>query len=270
MPVLQVAPMHRARYVAALGLVALAFANPATHAQPVELSPTPSAVASPVAIGTADLTMEIFLDRLMQAESGGRDTIANPRSTAVGAFQFIAPTFIDIARRHFASETASLAPAAVLALRTNRAFARRAAEAFTRDNALHLTAAGVSPTWPHLRLAFFAGADGAVRIIKSTPDTPVRVILGPSIVAANPFLANYTAHDLVARAANDLKVSSVASGGPIIDSAMLTGRRQKAAAIPVFCDLGQPSCRRWLALAQRRQSKNTVLVRKPIRRPLPS
>ena len=34
-------------------------------------------------------TFDKFLDRLMRAESNGRDEAANPRSTALGAFQFI-------------------------------------------------------------------------------------------------------------------------------------------------------------------------------------
>jgi hypothetical protein len=215
------------------------------------------------------MTMATFLDRLMLAESGGRDTIANPRSTAVGAFQFIASTFLDVTRRHFPTETSTLSPAAVLALRTNRDFSRRAAEAFTRDNAVLLASAGITPSWPHLRLAFFAGADGAVRILKAKPETPVRTVLGASIITANPFLASYTAQDLIARSARDLQVAVALRDGPSVDGS-LVGRRTKAKSIPVQCDLGQASCRRWLALAQRRQSKSFAIARKPTRRATPS
>jgi hypothetical protein len=67
------------------------------------------------------------------AESGVDDQDRNSRSTALGAFQFIAPTFLSVARRHFAGQTAKLSPSEILRLRTNRAFARRAAEAYTKD-----------------------------------------------------------------------------------------------------------------------------------------
>ena len=84
----------------------------------VPATPTPGAAAAPDA-----KTMAAFLDRLMLVESGGRDDARNPRSTAVGPYQFLESTFLDLARRHFASETATLPPAQILALRTNRPFA---------------------------------------------------------------------------------------------------------------------------------------------------
>jgi hypothetical protein len=44
---------------------------------------------------------DAFLDRLMSAESGGLAHAKNPRSTALGPFQFIKSTFLEITRRHF-------------------------------------------------------------------------------------------------------------------------------------------------------------------------
>jgi hypothetical protein len=218
--------------------------------------------ASAPALAGGDMTMSTFLDRLMIAESGGRDTVANPRSSAVGAFQFISSTFIDVARRHFAAETANLSPTALLALRTDRAFARRAAEAYTQDNANYLSAARLSPTWPNLRLAFFAGPEGAVKILKSAPTAPVRGVLGAAIVAANPFLANYTANDLVARSVRDLQVASADVGG-LAPNGRPGAKKTRTVQIPVLCDLGQASCRRWLALAQRRLASKAVTPKPP-------
>ena len=71
-----------------------------------------------------------FLDHLMRAESNGRNTAANPRSTALGPFQFIKSTFLDVMRRHFSADIAHLNETDILALRTDRGFARRAAAAF--------------------------------------------------------------------------------------------------------------------------------------------
>ena len=82
------------------------------------------------AVGTPDAHFETFLDRLMRAESNGRDFAANPRSTALGPFQFIKATFIEVTRRHFA-EVASFSDEQVLALRTDRAYARRAAAIYS-------------------------------------------------------------------------------------------------------------------------------------------
>jgi hypothetical protein len=259
-------------------LASISTGSPSAVAEGDTTPPVDTRLTQATGAAPAGMTMATFLDRLMMSESGGRDTVANPRSSAVGAFQFITATFLDVTRRHFAAETASLSPASVLALRTNRDFARRAAQAYTQDNANHLAAAGLPSTWPNLRLAFFAGPEGAVRTLKANPSAPVREVLGAAIVAANPFLATYTAGDLVARSARDLQVASTATGGLAADGRP-AGKRSRAAQIPVLCDLGQASCRRWLALAQRRQiakvatkvaAKVTVIKRPGLKGPTPA
>src|SRR5262245_38132944 len=42
-----------------------------------------------------------FLERLMMAESGGKVDAKNPRSSALGPYQFIESTFYDLVTRHF-------------------------------------------------------------------------------------------------------------------------------------------------------------------------
>ena len=261
--------------------------------KPAEKSESPS--------GTA-LTLEKFLDRLMMAESGGQANARNPRSSAVGPYQFIASTWLMLTRAHFATETASLAPAQVLALRTDRGFARRAAEAYTHSNASYLAAQGLTPTFPHLRLAFLVGPGGAARILSAPSDARVAVLLGPTVIGANPFMANMTAEALIRRAARDIETDPkttaglqpdparvaremVASMAPAVLGAMIVppvareaselfrgieGHMTTAAVaqakpppaakparpkIEVNCELSLPSCRRWLALAERHVSR---------------
>ena len=102
-----------------------------------------------------------FLDRLMGAESGGHSDAKNPRSTALGAFQFIKSTFLEVARRHFPAELAGLSDKQILELRKDGGFSRRAAEAFSRDNIERLKQRGLDPTFSQLRLAFLLGAADA-------------------------------------------------------------------------------------------------------------
>ncbi len=110
--------------------------------------------------GAPEASFEQFLDRLMRAELNGRDTAANPRSTALGAFQFIESTFLAVTRQHFAREVAELSDSSLLELRTNRAFARRAAAAYCKMNAAYLSEQGITPTFGHLRLAYLLGSVG--------------------------------------------------------------------------------------------------------------
>lgn len=201
-----------------------------------------------------------FLDRLMLAESGGRDDARNPRSTAVGPFQFIESTFLDVARRHFQAETSVLEPATVLQLRANRAFARRAAEAFTRDNAAHLAAAGLAPTFANLRLAFLVGPGGAVRILKAEPRTPAITILGSLVVQANPFMAGMSAADLAQWSARNLAASDLGAARLATDPGQFgpVAQKRPKPVISVRCNQALASCRRWVALATQRLEKRQV------------
>lgn len=223
---------------------------------PAEEVSTASAEAAPA---KADPDLAKFLDRLMMAESSGRDLLRNPLSTATGPFQFIEATFLDVVRRNFAAEVAQLSPPQILALRTNRAFARKAAEAFTVENAGLLSRAGVSPSFAHLRLAYFIGPAAAIRVVKMPPQTPVALVLGPAAIKANPFLARYTAQDLIARAAREVSVDPRATAG-VAPRPGGPGAKKKERAIQPACNLTQASCRKWLALAERRVAKGQKVV----------
>lgn len=211
-------------------------------------------------------SLSLFLDRLMIAESGGRDDARNPRSTAVGPFQFIVSTFLEVTRRHFAEETSALTPAQVLQLRTNRAFARRAAEAFTRDNAAHLALAGLEATFPNLRLAFLVGPQGAVRVLRAAPTTPTAIILGANVVQANPFMIGMTAGGLAQWSARNLSAAGLTSGRLAADISRIgDGSAPRKPAIAVRCNRGLASCRRWVSLATKRATRARV-VATPARR----
>jgi hypothetical protein len=238
------------------------------------------------AIPAADMTMDIFLDRLMRAESGGRLTAKSSTSTALGPFQFIDGTFFSVVRRHFSAETATFTPTQVLALRTDMAFSRRAAEAFTSDNAALLVGAGLPATFQNLRLAYLLGPGGAIKLLQTDPETPLARLMPASVLRANAFMRPLTVSGLIARAGRDVAVTPASrtgifanpaapaevaaavatTDGPAAAAAPATRPAgAKAAALPVRlatpaivvnCDLGLPSCRKWLALEQRRQGRS--------------
>jgi hypothetical protein len=129
-----------------------------------------------VAIGASDAAFDTFLDRLMRAESNGRNDAKNPLSTALGPFQFIKSTFLDVMRRHFPDDVAHLNERDILALRTDRGFARRAAARFSRDNMDYLADKGLQPTFGHLRLAFLLGPSAAARVMQAEPTKPLHQV----------------------------------------------------------------------------------------------
>lgn len=187
----------------------------------------------------------LFLDRLMRAESGGRRYAKNPASSALGPFQFIETTFLDIVRRNFPGLASGKTDADILTLRTDPQVSRDVALIYTRENASVLAAKGVEATAGNLRLAFFAGAGGALKILTAKPDELVSNLLSEAAVAANPFLKTMTASDLLARA------SSEAEGVGVVAASL--GKSPAAhAGVAVRCNLNLASCRHWLALAEKR------------------
>ena len=223
-------------------------------------------------MGTEIPDLASFLDRLMLSESGGRDKAANPLSSALGPFQFIKSTFLEVARRHFPEYYADLSDEQVLALRTVRHFARAAAAAYTLENAAHLKAEGHEPSWPYLRLAFLLGPGGASRVLQAEPSTPLSQILGASVLQANPFMNGMTATGLIARAARDVgaEVPVVvartepdalprpeaqprpsARARPGNDPPEKAGGTA-AAAVKFRCNQKLVSCQRWIAMQKRK------------------
>ena len=254
---------HLQRYPVLLGLAGCLCLAVRAHAEPAPPTQTEAAAAEAAKPGEQQqMTMEQFLDRLMRAESGGRLTARNPRSTAYGPYQFIASTWLMIANKHFAKETKDLRVDQILGLRADPELSRKAAEIYTLENAAYLVAQGHRASFPHLRLAFLVGAGAAGRILAAHPDMPVNQILSSNVIVANPFMARLTAADLIGRCARDLSATPAMTAGVIPDEEMVkaakaagtTAATSARARIAVSCNLTLPSCRRWLVLAERRQN----------------
>lgn len=266
--------------------------------QPLALASVPAATSAAIASRavTDDASMAVFLERLMLVESGGRDNAKNPRSTALGPFQFIETTFLDLTRRHFAAETKALTQAQVLALRTDRAFARRAAEVFVRECMAQLAAAEIPATFANLRLAYLVGPAGAVRLHRAEPTALVAAVLGAPVVQANPFMAGMTARGLIqwsersiggpgapagtviaaapgsaaaGYASRHAGPGAGAAGGshlPIVPVKADAAAKPAKPQVKVLCNLALASCRKWLALAERQLAQRVAAARPAPRR----
>jgi len=161
-------------------------------------------IANQVVESAPPRVFDIFLTRLMAAESGGRTNAKNPRSSALGPFQFIKSTFLDVARRHFLAEIAGLTEEKILELRTDPGLSRRVAAVFCRESVDYLKEQGLAPTFSHLRLAFFLGPADAARIMLAQQRTPVTLLLSPAVIKANPFMRGMRVNDLLAKSERDV------------------------------------------------------------------
>lgn len=234
-------------------LAAFAACAFATNAEAAAAQDNNTTDALPIEKRSADFEnrkdFEVFLDRLMMAESGGRDFLTNPRSTALGPFQFIEGTFLYVVGKHFRDEVDGLNRAEVLALRTKRPFARKVIAEYSRELARHLDRHGLEATYGNLRLAYLLGPTGATRMLKAPRDKLVRKIISAAAVTANPFLANMRAADLIARAYRDIGTDYHARKLTVSPSHKT---RAAKSGIKIRCNLARASCRRWLALQKRK------------------
>jgi hypothetical protein len=222
-------------------------------------------IANEIAATAPLSSFETYLDRLMGAESGGRSDAANPRSTALGAFQFIKSTFLEVTRRHFSAEVAGLDEQRILRLRTDREFARRAAAAFSKDNIVYLNEKGLEPTFAHLRLAFLLGPADAARLLQAHPQTRVVEILSAPVIRAKPFMGRMSATDLLEKSVRDVTPDPIiaVSPRPQLRSAARvrpTTRDGLGAGIAIrkeSCNQKLASCHRFIAL-QKSSKKQTL------------
>jgi hypothetical protein len=271
-----------------------------------------------------------LLDRLMIAESGGKQFAKNPLSSALGPFQFVEGTFLDIMRRMKPALTRGRSDAEILRLRVDPEISRDAALIYIRETAKFFAAKNVAATPANLRLAFFVGQTGALKVLAASSDKPVSSFLSASTLAANPWLRVLTAGQLIrwssrqvggeeanpelrtiiagqpaeqpsqavgtvttiaaisqdklsskgppiagetkaiAALPADLPLATVIAGGTSEKSSqeaepagsIIPFPEQPAAPdIPVLCNLKLASCRKWLALADKRSQLAHPAVR---------
>jgi len=230
---------------AALLVCGHAAATPSSDA-PEKLVAGQSVAAAPPA------AFDTFLDRLMAAESGGRPHAKNPRSTALGPFQFIKSTFLEVTRRHFPQEISGLSEHEILRLRTDPSLSRRAAAVFCKESVDYLKEKGLEPNFAHLRLAYLLGPADAARIMQAQEQTPVVRLLSPAVIKANPFMRGMSVTDLLAKSERDVmreRSEPIAASPP---SRAQSAARVRAAAVrrphqaarAHRCNSKVPSCRK--------------------------
>ncbi|CAO4183380.1 hypothetical protein [Methylorubrum aminovorans] len=122
-----------------------------------------------------------YLASTRAKESGGNDLARNPSSTATGRYQFTEGTWNGLARKY---PNLGLTPNG----RTDPAQQERAMQAFTRDNAQALTAAGIPINPQTLYGAHFLGASGFTSFARgaaNNPGAPAINFVGSDAARAN-------------------------------------------------------------------------------------
>ena len=124
---------------------------------------------------------------LAQVESSTNPMATNPRSSAVGLYQFINSTWRTIVREYGKQYQLTYDG------RTDVRQSVVAAILFTRDNSAYLEERLDRPaTNKELYLAHFLGRNGAAELLTAEPNEPVVDVVGNHVVRANPSLKGKT------------------------------------------------------------------------------
>jgi hypothetical protein len=158
-------------------------------------------------------SMDRFLDVIHRIEGTGK----NPRSSAVGPFQFTQGTWLEEARLYDPA-LKKMPDAELAAMRTDPAkadFVREVGANFTKRNADYLAANGVERIdEPAMYLAHFLGKGDAAKVLKAADDVPVRDVVDAKSVTSNPeILAGKTVGE-VKQWARDIYAKRLAQVGP--------------------------------------------------------
>lgn len=156
-------------------------------------------------------------DSIINAESNGDPTAQNPNSSAAGPGQFINSTWLSTVKQHAPEVAQGLSDDQILALKNdpqlaaqpqNVALAKQMTAGYAADNQAYLAKQGLPVTPATTYLAHFAGPQGAAKVLQADPNASASDILGPAVVAANPFLKGMTAQGVQAWAAKKMGAQS--------------------------------------------------------------
>lgn len=144
---------------------------------------------------TSAVPREQFKAKVASAESGGNDLAANPNSSALGRYQFVAPTWLRYYEQRFGRQ--GLSDEAILAKRGDPQLQEQLMNDMVADNVAALRRLGAPETAGNLYLMHFAGQGGAGKILRAAPDTPIEQLLSKAAIDANPFLRGKSAADVI-------------------------------------------------------------------------
>ncbi|MGW9822292.1 phage-related minor tail protein [Methylorubrum extorquens] len=128
------------------------------------------------------------------AESGGSNIARNPRSSALGAGQFIEATFVSLFRKYDSEQAAVIdeanpiraeADKVIAGMRTNRQITEKYVEIYLKEIGASLTEAGLPSTPQNRQLGYFLGPEGAKTLLQADPSANAAGLL-PKAAAANP------------------------------------------------------------------------------------
>ena len=156
-------------------------------------------------------------DLIITAESNGNPRDKNKKSSATGPAQFLDDTWLEMINAYRPTLAAGHSQKEILALRRDPDLSREITTRFMQRNAKILRKRNLPVTPGTLYLTHFAGVAGAIAILSGPDNEHAATIMAKAdasghltrakLVAANPFLADFTVADIKHWAATKMQSS---------------------------------------------------------------
>lgn len=181
--------------------------------------------------------LKTYMGKMGIAEGTGK----NPKSSAVGHFQFLDSTMVETYKKVFGNTGET--EAQILAKRKNLGVMTKLAEKFTGDNIQRLVDADLPVNDATVYLSHFLGVNDAIKVISAHADQTISKLVTPASVRANPgvFKKIKTADDLLEWARGKMGVAEE----QVVESnygdiARLAAPGSRAAAIGASSEVSAP------------------------------
>ena len=154
------------------------------------------------------------VNRIIGAESGGKTTAKNKKSSAEGLGQFIDSTWLYMVKKHRPDIAKGKTNAQILALKTNGELSREMTTRYVEENAALLKKHGFPVNIRNLYVMHFLGSGEGPKLLRADPNQPVSSFISAQSINANQkVLSGKTAQQVLDWAARAMKVGKDIGGG---------------------------------------------------------
>lgn len=119
----------------------------------------------------------------------GEGTGKNPKSSALGPYQFVDSTFVGEFRKNYPDRAQGMSDRQIIALKRSPegvAISSQMGPKFIANNAKIVERAGFVPDAGNVYLAHFLGPDTAVKVLRANPNAPISRYVSQEAINANP------------------------------------------------------------------------------------
>lgn len=153
------------------------------------------------------------VNRIIWAESGGKTTAKNKKSSAEGLGQFIDSTWLYMVKKHRPDIAKGKTNAQILALKTNGELSREMTTRYVEENAALLKKHGFPVNIRNLYVMHFLGSGEGPKLLRADPNQPVSSFISAQSINANQkVLSGKTAQQVLDWAARAMKVGKDSGG----------------------------------------------------------